>query len=265
MIDLLQPRFDKTAVFAAQRDNIGDGAEADKIRKLRKQLRHLLFGRKRADQFERDADAGPVLEFARAIAAVRVDHRFGARQMGADLVVVGHNEFHAKVIDVFRFFQRGNAVIHGDDQLDAVLKQTVDRLAVQAVALAVAVGDVAHHIRADHFKIKIQQRRSRDAVRVIVAVNRDALPCVQRKLDRLHGLVHIADGKRIAKRGRIVQKRADLRFFGDAAGRQQQRRKRVDLIGVGNLRGKRFIHRRDVPLFSVHPASLPCCKDFFLL
>ena len=127
---------------------------------------------------------------------MQIDHRDRVGHGLGDRVMVGDDGIDPERFGVCHLVYGGNAVIDRDDQLDAALIQSVDRLTMHTVALGLTRRDVIHRVRTDIGKIGVQQRGRGNAVGVEIAVNTDTLAVFDRLLYPLDRLVHILDLKR---------------------------------------------------------------------
>ena len=135
--------------------------------------------------------------------------------------MIGNDRVDAERFGITDLVDGGNAVVHGDDQLDALLVQRIDGCVVHTVALRLTGGDVVHHMRADRLKIRIQQRRGGHAVCVIVAVDTDKLLLRDSLMHAHTRFFHILNVPRRLDLGVVVQKILDLLRRGDAADLKQ--------------------------------------------
>ena len=185
------PGADDEAVLAQQRHHVRHGGKRRQI--------DVFHGRRppgeRLHQFEGHARAGEM----RAGIAVqkRIDQR-AVRQVRAGAVVVGDDDVHAQFFGQRRHVHGVDAAIHGDEQV-GVLRQRAHGLLVEAVALAVAVGQVGANVRAQRCQVQVEDGRGGDAVHVVIAVDADAFARLQRRAHALHGPAHVREQQRVVE------------------------------------------------------------------
>ena len=95
--------------------------------------------------------------------------------------MVRDDQIDAELARPLRGLGAANAAVHRNDQLHALRVKAIDRGGLQAIAVAVPVGDEVHDVAAEHLERPAQDNGRGDAVDVVVAVNRDALPLRQRQ------------------------------------------------------------------------------------
>ena len=188
-------------VFPLQGHNVRHGAKADHVGVF---LQHpFLRAAQRGGQLEGHAHAGKILMGIAAVRAVGVYHsRCGGKRLLA-LMMVGNNQVNPQLPAQLRLTDGGDAAVHGDDQLDALVVKLVDGDGVQAVALLQAAGNVAHRVGAVAAEKIRQQAGGGDAVHIVVAEHGDLLPPGHGKSHPAGGLVHIRHQKGV-KQGRVA-------------------------------------------------------------
>ena len=154
----------------------------------------------------------------------RINHRT-VRQGFAGTVVVGDDDIHAQAAG-----ERGH--VHGVDaavyahQKVGIRSQRAHGLFIQAVAFALAVGQVDARFRAQGAQVQKKNGRGAYAVHIVIAIDADALARRQRRLQARHGPVHVREEQRIVQqRFRRRQKRLGLGGGGDAALDQKRMQK----------------------------------------
>ena len=225
--------LDNTAVLPAQRHDVCDRAERDELEVIRegrlavpRLLRTLC--REGLAELKGHADAREILVGVRAVRAMRIDHRAGGRQLAARQMVVRDDDVElASALYRRNIRDRSDAAVHRDEQV-RLLRNLFECLAVEAVALRHAVGDVEVHLRAEFAQRPRQERRRRHAVDIVVAVDRDVLTPLQCLLDARYGLVHVAHRERVDK-GQPLRMQEELRRIAraDAAVPEERRHRRI--------------------------------------
>ena len=138
-------------------------------------------------QRERHAGAAFVAVAESAVGQVRIHQRAAHGQFFAGQVVVGDDHCHPELVRAGRGFEGGDAVVHGHDQPGALLAQPLHRGGRDAVPFAEPVRNAVIHIRAGNiFEKMIQDRRSTDAVAVVIPEYGDPEPVVDRREDNIH-------------------------------------------------------------------------------
>ncbi len=166
-----------------------------------------------------------MLERAFVVRTVRIYNGDCLGQLLRRLVVIRHNGVYAEGGGVAYLVIRGNSVIDRDDKRHALLVKAVDRRIVKTVALALARRDIVRHVAPEAFQIKVQQRRRRYTVGVVVSVNADLFLRLDGKLYSLHRIFHAADQKRIGKFGGIADEAFQRVFALKALHKQHCGRK----------------------------------------
>ena len=151
----------------------------------------------------------------------RVDQR-AVRQIRAGAVVVGDDDVHAQFLGQRRHLHGVDAAVHGDEQA-GILRQRAYGGFVEAVALAVAVGQVGANVRAQGFQVQVEDGRGAHAVHVVVAVDADALARLQRRAQAGNGPAHVREQQRVAQ-GLLAggKERPRLACGGHAAPQKQR-------------------------------------------
>ena len=113
-------------------------------------------------------------------------------------MVVGDDDVHAQFFGQRRHVHGVDAAVHGEQQA-GVLRQGAHGLLVEAVALAVAVGQVGANVRAQRGQVQAEDGRGGDAVHVVIAVDADALALCQRRAQAGDGFFHVREQQRVAQ------------------------------------------------------------------
>ena len=147
-------------------------------------------------------------------------------------MVVGDDHVDALFGSVGRLLDVGYAAVHGDDQRHALFGQHVDGRSVHAVALGEPVGDVYLTVKAPAPQIIRQQAGGRDAVHVVVAVDRHLFSRRDGAAEPLHRCEHVRQQQRVGEllRSAPQERPGGLRVTQPAQrqdGRQQRRTPRV--------------------------------------
>ena len=143
--------------------------------------------------------------------------------------MVGDDEVDPQLARELRLTYGSDAAVHGHDDARPVGGELANRLRVQAVALLVAIGDVGADADADLTEGAHEDRRSGDAVDVVVPIDDDALASRERTTEARHRAVEIGH-RRTALGDPRRQEIGHLRGFA-AAGREDTRDERRDARG----------------------------------
>ena len=172
---------------------------------------------------------------------VGIDHD-RIRQLLVGLVVIEHDDVHAKPPRLGQRLDAGGAAVDGDQQRRAAAGERADRLDVGAVAFENPVGDVHDRLAAADAQEARQQRRRGRAIDVVVAEDRDLLAAQHRVGQALRRLLHRGDGVRIGHQPphRRIEERLDLVDLDAAAGQDA----RQQLRHVVPLRDRERARRR---------------------
>ena len=229
------------AVFAHEGHNVGDGAEGDEVEgvfevgldaRRRKPVLLAQHPPQGDREVEGHADGAEHLAAARAVDAVRVDHRRRLWQLDGHGVVINDDDVDAALLCVDDFVVVGDAAVDGDHEPAARVVQAIDARARQPVALDEPVGDRARGTDAAVGEEVGQQCGRGDAVDVVVAEDADRLIGFDAVADTFKSGIDAGEPQRI---GQVLQTRLQivggLRSVGDAAadehaskGRRQLRR-----------------------------------------
>ena len=130
---------------------------------------------------------------------------------------------------VRRSLDTADTAIHRDDHADPFSRQPIERSRLQTVAVAQALGDEMDHIRAQQFQCTSKNHRRRDAVNVVITMNRNALATGNRLQDTVHSDRHVGQSKRVEQVIERRRKKAPrLVQVSDPANAQQSCRDRGD-------------------------------------
>ena len=167
----LQPELGNDAVFANQRDHVGkrsDGRDLDECREpalaaptLADRLHHL----------QRDADPREVLVWIRTIAPLGIDDGERRGQRWPWLMMVGDDQIDPGLTRPLRGLDRPDSAIDRNHEAHAVVPQAIERLRLQAVAVAHALGDEMLDLGPQQLEETTQDHGGRDPVDVVVAMD----------------------------------------------------------------------------------------------
>ena len=175
LIQALQTGPNDSPVLTVQGDHVGDGAEGDRVQRLRgvqpSGKRALL---QRDQQLVGDAAGRQPVEGIGAIRLLRVDERIDWWSLFPNLVVIGNDQAHAGRAAPGDVNGVGPAIA-GDHEARAARVQLFERLSVQAVAFGEPVGNVGDDVGANRPQPACERHARGNAVGVVVAVDRDPL------------------------------------------------------------------------------------------
>ena len=256
-----QSGLDDGAVLPRHGHHVGHRTHSGQIGVVLKHLPRPLRSGHRHGQLQCHPHAGQPLEGVRAVGAVGVHHRHSGGQGVLALVVVGDHHVHPKSGGKPHFLHGGDAAVHGNDEGHPLVGQGLDGLQVEAVTFLQAVGNVGGHLSPHVPQAVGEQTGGGDAVHVVVSIDRQMLPRLQRPAYPRRRPVHIPQQHGVQHRlGPGGKQPPGLVGPGDAPGGQDGRQQGRDarrlqiLAHPGAARGH-------LPLFVFHrrspPPSLP--------
>ena len=223
-----QPGGRDRAVFAGQRDEVGDRPEAGGAQERLGREAHVRPPGDRLSDLPGDSGRGELLLGIAAAGLARVDHDRAAGQLLRDQVVVGHDDLDARPPRAIHALDRGDAAVDRDDGRRRKLgEHAPHRFGLEAVPVAEAVRDEGRGFGARATERGAQLRHGRDAVDVVVAEDDHALAAAGRRdqqvgrgLDAEHPL------RRVERPVAGRQEGFRLRGIADAPAQQQPREQR---------------------------------------
>ncbi len=201
--EALEPELGDDAVLADQRHHVGHGADRGELQERRQPLLPVEPLAQRLHDLEGDADARKVLVRVGAVGPLRVDHRQGRRQLGLRFVVVGDDEVDAELAGTARRLGAPDATVHRHDHAHAVGVQPLHRRGLQAVAVPHPFGDEVRDVTSEQFQRATQDDRRGHAVDVVVAVDRDPLPALERGAQPIDRGPHVGEAIRVVQLGEL--------------------------------------------------------------
>jgi hypothetical protein len=126
----------------------------------------------------------------------------------ARAVVVGHDDVEPAQPGVRHLVDRRDPAVDGEDEAAAVLGETRERAAADAVALVEPARQMPFDVCAELPERQHGERGGADAVRVVVAVNADSSAVLERAADRGTGRGHVAEAERVVRGLLGLEKRA---------------------------------------------------------
>ena len=229
VLQLAQAGFYQRAVLAGQRHHVGHSAHGGKVAAI---IQHF-FRRaavQRGAQLKSHTRAAQALEGAGVVQPAGVHHGNGFGQRFRRQMVVGDDEVDAQFCGKLRFFHSRDAVVHGHDELIALVVDGLDGVAGKAVAVALAAGQHAFHRGPHTLEVLVEQGRGGHAVHVVIAKDHDGLAVINGLPDALAGFLHIRQQKRVAEVFLPGQQGEGFGRVGDAPGGQDARQQGVLLL-----------------------------------
>ena len=138
-------------------------------------------------------------------------------------VVVGDDHVEPERVGACDLGDRRDPAVDREDEVDAVLRELLDRLRGEPVALFEAAREAPLDVRAELAQRQKRDDRRRDAVDVVVAVDADSLPLAHREVDPLDRRGHVAEAKGVVARRLRVEKRARRGGIVEAATDEHRR------------------------------------------
>ena len=183
----------------AERNEVEQG---EKVRFLarREIIPAAQFANQRDGKQEGDPDRSqmPVRRtFIAFVEAVGIDQRCRDRKIGRTFVMVDNDHVHASLARGGKCVMGHRTAIHGHDEAAALFGNAHQRLSAGAVAFQQAVGDIMRSVDAEIAQQADQQRGTRRAVDVVVAIDGDRFAADDSLGDSLRSLVHVAEHRRI--------------------------------------------------------------------
>ena len=249
---------DDETVFVPDGHDVRYRADGDKIavflRDAPYAVHHAVVRRKnrleRAEELEHDADAGQLLEGIGAVGPPGIDDRLGLGKVFMAFVVIGDDDVHAEFARDPDLRRCRYARVNRNDEAAAFLRKTAQRAFGYAVALSGTAGDEVADVRAAGGQIEIEAGRGGHAVDVVVAVDDDALLCLDGRDDAFHRAVHVLHEKRIVKLFLLLGQKG-ARLLGRGAPpvdeKLRRREKHAEILRDG-------AHRR------ILRHLFPCCR-----
>ena len=235
--DALQALLHQNAVGMVQRHHVGYCPQRRQIEKLRQigfsdALRSEPAGfpqpgAQRHQHMENHPDPGQMLAGKVIAWLVRIHQRIRRRQGRAGQMMIGNQHLHAERPGGQDSVVTGNAVIHRDQQIRALLGSDGDDLRGQAIAMHKAVGHHITHLRcAQGAQGPHRQGATGRPVGVKIGDDHDPLPLPESGIQQVHRLRDVPERRR---RSQPAQRPIKFRRSADATGRinpLQQRRHR---------------------------------------
>ena len=163
-------------------------------------------------------------------------------------MVVRHDQVHAQRCRKLGLFQRGDAVVHGHDELAALVMDGLDGVFRKAVAVALPAGQHTFDAGTHPLEVLVEQGGGGHAVHIVVAVNNDGLFLVDGFEDAGTCFVHVGQKHGVAEFFLPRQQGQRLGGVGDAAGGKDARQQARFLL-LGGQRGGVLLL---APRFVVH-------------
>ena len=121
LCDALQTSLDDQAVFSGQLHHVRHRCNGSQLAKMPDHLLAAKVALHRTDEFKGNTRAAQRFKGIFAVLPVRVDDRARLRQLWTRLMVVGDDKVDPQLFGVHRLVQRGNPVVHRDNQLHLLL------------------------------------------------------------------------------------------------------------------------------------------------
>ncbi len=167
------------AIFAAQRNRIGDGGDGRHFEKAWQQFVTRAVGVVALEQglseLQSDRCAAERLLWITAVVLIRIEDGQRNRNsvVRARKMVVGDDEVEAEALRGFGFGKGAHAGVYSDDETNALGICGFKYGRLQSVALAQAMGHVKANLAAEQFDCGLKQDHGGGAVHVVVAVEQD--------------------------------------------------------------------------------------------
>jgi hypothetical protein len=140
-------------------------------------------------------------------------------------VVIGDDRVDAEGAQIGDRSHRRRAVVDADHERRSASARFLDRVRAERVAVGESIRDVPLRASTEHSEEPHEQRRSRDAVDVVVAVHEDRLALRNRPRDPRRRGFHAGEQRRVVQhREPRLEVCARLFRFDDAARDEQRAR-----------------------------------------
>ena len=203
--------LDQQAVLVQQRHDVGHGSQGHQVQTL---LQVRVFAaeavlpsvlEERVADFERDPDAGEVLDLGWRARQFGVDDRVGIDRRVPWHVMVRDDDVQTSLARRTNGLVAGDAAVDGQQKTAVVGAGFLDRLGGQAVAVIDAVRQVALRVGAVTAEYPGGQGGSGDAVGIVVAMHKDAFALQDGLPEPFSGLACPRERERVTQ---MLQRRA---------------------------------------------------------
>ncbi len=235
------------AVLVEEGDDVGDRRERDEVRVAREE--RVLGTEQRLRQLGHDAGAA---EIGKGVVGRARGHDRALRQALARPMVVGDDHVDAQAPGPLDLGDGRDTAVDGEDERDAVLRETGDRRAGEPVALLEAARQVPADVRSELAQRQRRKGRGADAVDVVVAVYADPLALLDCRAKPFDGHRHVAEEERVVRDSLRLEERASRLGIGKAAPDEDARDRLRDAELVTQRADVGERHRIDLPACSHH-------------
>ena len=194
----------QNTVFISQIHYITDGCNRREFQKLVFLLltvRNICLVVHVTDQLKCNSCSAETVKGIRIICAVRIDHRICRRKQifhfsilrlpKWDGMMIRHNSFHSKFMSQTDLFCRGDPIITGNNQINAVLMSVPHKAFIQTISVPDTVRYSHRHIRSQYSETGDQNAGRHDPIDVIVSDNPDLLPVTNCVKDDSAASLHV--------------------------------------------------------------------------
>jgi hypothetical protein len=209
--EALEAGGDEDAVFAGERNDVGDGAKGDEVKKKteihivsRLEIRIAEAFEKGVGEFEGETDRAEFAELDGRILRVAgplwiyQGECFG-RWIG-NLMMVQNDGVDALLEEPVDGGEGSGTAVNGEKKFGGKFSETIlHAFLAQAVAFVHAVGQVEMHLPAEGGKDFIKERGGGDAVDIVVAKDNEGFFFFSRKEKAVHCGVHVGQQKGIGE------------------------------------------------------------------
>ena len=193
-----QSHFDDLAILSDERHEIRNRSKCCNIQIIRVEplLLHLP---KRLYEFEGDTDPREFLVRIGAVHTMRIDHCVCRRQCTSREMVIGDDNVHPRI--QFRNCLYGrNSAVNGNEQVAPLCGELLKCPAVETIPLREAVRNIVGDPASECANILHKQCGRGHPVHVVIPIDDNLLPGVNRVQNAPHSFLHISHEKRIMKR-----------------------------------------------------------------
>ena len=269
--------MDEGAVEAGERDHVADRAERHEVEPL--QQRRLgprgegtplaQHAGDRHQDDEGDADGRQMLERARLVDPVGVDHGQGGGERLLASMMVDHDHLEPQLGGLAQRLERGGAGVQRDDQAAATLGELGQDARIRPVAVAHPVGDLDLDRDAERAQVARHQCGRGGPVDVVVADQAHPLRRQNRRGQPLGGAIEIVQVRRVGQPVAHARVEVRRRLAGaDAAPGQHAAEHLGHPVLLADRQRRRLVAGAQPPAppenaaLDLHPFSLPVASGF---
>ncbi len=220
--ELRQSFQNEPFVLVTQRHDIGDCSQRHKIQKrIQRQSAFSIPDLVGLNHFEGQRRRAQPGKWIPGAGAMRIHHGHSRRHGLVRLVMVRDDHIHAQLFRQRNFLVRGRSAVRRHEQRHSFVVKSLHGPQVESVSFPLAVRHIGPDIGADRTEERQVQARRSHPVYVVVAVETDRLPGLDRPVQSLDRNLHVGDQEGIM--GKLMRHPGGgLVRRGDATGDEQR-------------------------------------------